>query len=186
MLQPLGGGPGVTAADIETDADVSRLELLAAVRGLEALEQPSRVTLLTSSRYVRRGLRHDLGRWRENHWQWERFGQRVPIRDCDLWCRVDRALSFHDVECVGRPADQMEYQPTDPMECAATSLEAPRAAQPEFWNEPALLIVPGRQRNRLRPARHRRVSSGRNRGRWRQNVLETFAAFTHPALSRSA
>lgn len=89
----------MTAADSETKIRRSRLELLAVVRGLEALEGPSRVTLLTRSRYVSRGIRRQLSQWREQKWCYERFGTVVPIRDQDLWQRVDRALQFHNVEC---------------------------------------------------------------------------------------
>ena len=76
-----------------------RLELLAVVRGLEALEQPSVVTLLTDSRYVHRGLRFGMPQWRSNDWQWEKFGEMAPIQDDDLWRRIDRALDFHELHC---------------------------------------------------------------------------------------
>ena len=87
------------ATDEEPQAEGERLELLAVVRGLEAIDEPARVTLVTKSRYVSRGLKNGLGEWRSNHWQWEYFGRQVPIRDDDLWRRVDRALEFHRVEC---------------------------------------------------------------------------------------
>ena len=74
-----------------------RLELLSVVRGLEALDQPARVTLITSSRYVRLGLRYGLEEWRRNRWCWEHFGKLVPIKNQDLWQRVDRAL--HITRC---------------------------------------------------------------------------------------
>jgi ribonuclease HI len=106
VLQSLGGDERLSATDSEPNVSASRLELLAVVRGLEALEGPSRVTLLTRSRYVSRGLRRDLKRWREAGWQWDCFGERVPIRDCDLWQRVDRALDFHQVECWSRNANE--------------------------------------------------------------------------------
>ena len=98
-LQSVGNDERLTAADTEPSVRRSRLELLAVVRGLEALDHPSRVTLLTRSRYVSRGIRRELSQWREHNWQWERFGTMTPIRDCDLWRRVDRALEFHSVEC---------------------------------------------------------------------------------------
>jgi ribonuclease HI len=98
-LQSIGGDQRFSAADIEYETRASRMELLAVVRGLEALGQPSRVTLLTRSRYVRRGIRRELGLWRDRRWRWERFGNVVPIRDHDLWQRVDRALQYHQVEC---------------------------------------------------------------------------------------
>jgi ribonuclease HI len=99
VLQELETERRLCAADAEPGQSVQRLELLATVRGLEALEEPSRVTLITRSRYVSRGLRMGLDQWREQNWTWERFGRVVSVRDCDLWQRVDRALEFHDLSC---------------------------------------------------------------------------------------
>jgi ribonuclease HI len=76
-----------------------RLELLSVVRGLESLDQPSRVNLITPSRNVRRGIRYGLDEWRENQWRWERFGVLVPVKNCDLWQRLDRAITIHRVKC---------------------------------------------------------------------------------------
>lgn len=87
------------AADVEPDLVGPRLELLAAVRGLEALEYPSQVTLVTSSSYVRRGISYGLESWRQNDWTWEWFGQMAPVKNRDLWQRVDRALEYHRVQC---------------------------------------------------------------------------------------
>jgi len=89
----------VEGSDEEAGASPDRLELMAVVRGLEALDQPSRVTLVTGSSSIRRGMRFGLDIWRENRWRWERFGAMAPIKHGDLWRRVDRALRFHDVAC---------------------------------------------------------------------------------------
>ncbi len=99
VLETVDGSARFEAADDESAADDCRLALLALVRGLEALDQPSRVTLLTRSRYVNRGLRFGLQQWRENGWCWERFGEMAPIKNQDLWQRVDSAMRFHQVEC---------------------------------------------------------------------------------------
>jgi len=99
VLQSVDGGEPLEAADAEPGAQGERLELLAVVRGLEALEQPSRVTLVTPSKYVNRGLSFGLEEWRTNDWQWEHYGEMVPVKNRDLWQRVDRALSFHQLEC---------------------------------------------------------------------------------------
>src|SRR6188472_1793424 len=99
VLQSVGGDMQLSADDTELNSRTSRLELLAVVRGLEAIDRPARVTLLTGSRYVSRGIRRQLSQWREDNWQWERFGELVPIRDKDLWQRVDHALEYHQVEC---------------------------------------------------------------------------------------
>jgi len=69
------------------------------VRGIEALEQPSHVTLITPSKYVGRGIRRDIRIWKENDWQWNRFGKRVNIKHSDLWQRIDRAMQFHKIDC---------------------------------------------------------------------------------------
>jgi ribonuclease HI len=105
MLQSVGGDVKLSADDSELNSRSSRLELLAVVRGLEAIDRPARVTLLTGSRYVGRGIRRQLSQWREDNWQWERFGEFVPIRDKDLWQRVDHALQYHQVECRECKAD---------------------------------------------------------------------------------
>jgi ribonuclease HI len=99
ILQTANGEDRFVASDMEPGTGGERLELLAVVRGLEALDQPSRVTLVTRSRYVSRGLRAGLQAWRESGWQWERFGKMVPVKNRDLWQRVEQALKFHRVEC---------------------------------------------------------------------------------------
>ena len=99
VLQAVDGQDHLVAADVEPDVRGERLDLLVVVRGLEALDQPSHVTLVTSSAYVWKGFRHGLDEWRRNGWQWEYYGEMVPVKNGDLWQRVDRAMRFHQVEC---------------------------------------------------------------------------------------
>ncbi|MCA9231044.1 MAG: hypothetical protein KDA57_10350 [Planctomycetales bacterium] len=99
VLQNVETNRRFCATDTESTDCGERLELLAVVRGLEALDAPSRVTLVTKSRYVSRGIKSGLPEWRRNDWRWERFGRMVPVRDHDLWQRVDRALRFHQLDC---------------------------------------------------------------------------------------
>ncbi len=98
VLEAIDGSSKLEASDDE-DLPAERLELLAVVRGLEAVPQPARVTLITASHYVSRGLRFGLNEWRENGWQWERFGQLSSVSNADLWQRLDRALRIHQVQC---------------------------------------------------------------------------------------
>ena len=88
LLVPAGDAQPVTATDIEPNLRASRAELLALVRGLEAIDQPGHVKLVASSNYVTRGISRGLNQWKRQGWHWERFGRRVPVRDCDLWQRV--------------------------------------------------------------------------------------------------
>ena len=99
VLEQIDGSSRLEAADSEYSVNSERLALLSVVRGLEAIEQPSQVTLVTTSRYVSRGMQYGLETWREDDYRWERFGERKPIRNDDLWKRVDTALSFHGVTC---------------------------------------------------------------------------------------
>ncbi|WP_146436647.1 ribonuclease H family protein [Blastopirellula retiformator] len=89
----------LVASGEEAWRDRDRLALLSVVRGLEALPEPSRVTLLTPSRYVSRGFRYGLAVWRESGFRWERFGRLAPVRDADLWQRIAQAMQFHRVDC---------------------------------------------------------------------------------------
>lgn len=98
VLEAADGTAKFEASDCEPEIRGERLELLAVVRALEALDQPSRVTLFTESRYVRRGISYGLDQWRRAGWTWECFGQMVPIKNRDLWQRVDRALKYHRLE----------------------------------------------------------------------------------------
>lgn len=98
-LETIDGQSAVEASDEEPRTFGDRLELLAAIRGLEALDQPSHVTLVTPSRYVARGIRFGLAEWKSSHWKWERFGRMVPINNADLWQRIDRTMDFHSVRC---------------------------------------------------------------------------------------
>lgn len=106
------GGEALEASDHEPGVFGERLELLALVRGLEAIDHPANVTVVTSSRYVRLGLAHGLEEWRASGWCWEFFGQMVPVKNGDLWRRVDRALKFHTVECRAWRADPAHVLPS--------------------------------------------------------------------------
>ncbi|NQT38155.1 MAG: hypothetical protein HQ581_11735 [Planctomycetes bacterium] len=105
VLREVDGADCFEAADNEPEVRGERLELLTVVRALESLDQPSRVTLVCSSDYVRRGLRNGLPEWRTSGWRWECFGRLVPVKDHDLWQRVDRALRFHRVQWKTRRFD---------------------------------------------------------------------------------
>jgi ribonuclease HI len=86
-------------SDVEHEISLERLELLTVVRGLEFLDQPSQIILVTSSRTVYTGLTNHWATWKQNDWHWERFARWEPIRNHDLWRRIARALEFHQVEC---------------------------------------------------------------------------------------
>jgi ribonuclease HI len=179
-LRLAGSGDCFSTADHEPAISRSRLELLAVVRGLEALDQPSQVTLITRSRYVTRGIRRELNHWREKQWHWERFGRLVPIRDRDLWQRIDRALEFHQVECV-----RWQFEEAPDLSMSRAVIPAAEAASPEASLEPALLIVP--RIAARRPAyRPRNRAFGRAFDTIREGILAPFSTILRPAFTRAA
>ncbi|MBI1899739.1 MAG: hypothetical protein HYS13_01335 [Planctomycetia bacterium] len=99
VLSAVDGTIVMEEGDLEPEDRGERLELLAVLRGLESIDQPSHVTVFTPSRYVRRGLAYGIGQWRRNGWTWEHFGEMVPIKNRDLWQRLDNAMRIHHVEC---------------------------------------------------------------------------------------
>jgi ribonuclease HI len=105
VLRTVDGIKHFEAADIESEVVGERLDLLTLVRALESLDQPSRVTLVGSSNYIRQGIQYGMPEWRMSDWQWEWFGQLVPVKNADLWQRLDRLMAFHQVECRLRRTD---------------------------------------------------------------------------------
>ncbi len=105
VLQPSDGHRVLAIEDHEPDVCGEQLELLTLIRGLEALDQPSAVTVYGCHRYLRHGIAYGLPEWRENGWQWERFGQLVAIKHAELWQRLDRAMKIHELACGVRRID---------------------------------------------------------------------------------
>lgn len=126
-LQTPDGNERFEAADVEPGIRGDRLDLLTVVRALEALDQPSQVTLMGCGPYVWQGMQYGLSDWRTNGWQWEYYGQMVPVKNGDLWQRLDRALGFHRVELRQRRIDGPHESPVAP-HCLASHDVAPQAA----------------------------------------------------------
>ena len=131
VLQAADGSATLEASDFEPEVGGERLELLAVVRGLEALDQPSRVTLFTPSRYVNRGMAYGLDEWRRDDWTWESFGEMVPVKNRDLWQRLDRALSFHRIEFRGYRFDGPHLGEFGPAVAEPTPQAEAKLAEPE-------------------------------------------------------
>lgn len=99
VLEEMAGEDRVEVSEREPNVWGERLELLSIVRGLEALEQPSKVTLITASKYAGRRIRHGFAEWKASDWCWECFGEMKPVKYVELWKRIDAAMQFHQVEC---------------------------------------------------------------------------------------
>ena len=78
----------------EAQTTNNRMELMAAIAGLEALTRPCAVDLTTDSQYVKRGVEEWMARWRANGW---RTSDKQPVKNRDLWERLSAALASHEV-----------------------------------------------------------------------------------------
>ena len=76
----------------------NRMELTAAVRGLEALKRRSQVELLTDSVYVGKGISEWLPKWKANGWRRKEKNKLVPIANEELWRELDELLAKHEVK----------------------------------------------------------------------------------------
>ena len=72
----------------------NRMELMAAIRGLESLRRKSRVKVTTDSQYVKQGIESWLARWQATGW---RTSDKKPVKNQDLWERLAASVKPHDV-----------------------------------------------------------------------------------------
>ncbi len=78
----------------EAETTNNRMDLLAAIAALEALDRPSAITLVTDSAYVKNGVTQWIHGWKRNGW---RTAAKKPVKNDDLWQRLDTAQDRHDV-----------------------------------------------------------------------------------------
>jgi ribonuclease HI len=72
----------------------NRMELMAAIMALETLKRPCEVDLHTDSEYLRQGITDWISGWKRNGW---RTAARKPVKNSDLWQRLDAAVGRHTV-----------------------------------------------------------------------------------------
>jgi len=72
----------------------NRMEMTAAIRGLEILKRPCRVELYTDSQYLRLGITEWLADWKRRNWK---TSGRKAVKNRDLWHSLDEAVQDHDV-----------------------------------------------------------------------------------------
>ena len=73
----------------------NRMELTAVIEGLAALKKRSRVSVFTDSQYVQKGISEWIHSWKRRGW---RTADKKPVKNEDLWRRLDELASGHSVE----------------------------------------------------------------------------------------
>jgi ribonuclease HI len=85
----------LTGGEVQTTNN--RMEMTAAIVALEALKRPCRVRLYTDSRYVLDGITQWLRGWKARQW---RTADKKPVKNVDLWQRLDAAVAPHQIEWI--------------------------------------------------------------------------------------
>ena len=131
---PGPGGWGAVIRSGEHEKEISggeplttnnRMELLAAIRSLEALKRPCRVKLYTDSNYVRDGITKWIHGWKRNGWK---TADRKPVKNAELWQELVDAASRHEVEWhwVKGHSGHPENERADQLACDAAAQFARR------------------------------------------------------------
>lgn len=118
-------GPGGWAAILQSGAHEktltgaeplttnNRMEMMAALKALQALKKPSEVTLVTDSKYLLEGMTKWMHGWKKNGW---RNASKQPVKNADLWMALDSAARPHRIEWqwvkghAGHPANERADQ----------------------------------------------------------------------------
>jgi ribonuclease HI len=78
----------------ERETTNNRMELMAVIKALETMNRPVCIEIVTDSQYVKRGIEEWMPRWKRNGWL---TAERRPVKNRDLWERLDGALRTHEV-----------------------------------------------------------------------------------------
>lgn len=73
----------------------NRMELMAAIKSLEALTRPCKVSLYTDSQYVRQGMTEWISGWKKKGW---RNSKKEPVKNADLWQQLDQLANRHTID----------------------------------------------------------------------------------------
>ena len=104
----------------------NRMELMAAIQALELLNRPCKVELHTDSQYVMKGIQEWIRGWKARGWK---TADKSPVKNDDLWKRLDAARERHDVDWrwvkghAGHPLNERADAPAN---------EGLRKANPRF------------------------------------------------------
>jgi len=102
-------GPGGWGAVLEFDGEEreifggessttnNRMELMAVIEALSALKRPCRIVLHTDSQYVQKGITEWIRQWKARGW---RTAAKEPVKNADLWRRLDELVGPHEIEWV--------------------------------------------------------------------------------------
>ncbi|MCL5124059.1 MAG: ribonuclease HI [Deltaproteobacteria bacterium] len=86
-----------TLSGVDPQTTNNRMEITAAIKALEALKRRCKIKIATDSKYLMLGITQWLKSWKSRNWK---TSQHKPVKNSDLWRRLDELNSMHDIEWV--------------------------------------------------------------------------------------
>ena len=81
----------------EKETTNNRMELMAVIQALESLNRDCKVKVTSDSQYVLKGINEWMENWKKRGWK---TAAKKPVKNVDLWQRLDKAREDHNVEWV--------------------------------------------------------------------------------------
>lgn len=81
----------------EVETTNNRMELMAVIQALESLKRECAVKITSDSQYVLKGINEWMANWKKRGWK---TAAKKPVKNVDLWQRLDKACELHDIEWV--------------------------------------------------------------------------------------
>jgi ribonuclease HI len=97
ILRHVSTGKEKEAFGGERQTTNNRMELMAVIRGLEALKRPASIELVTDSVYVGKGISEWMPKWKQNSWRRRESGRWAAVKNEDLWRELDQLLGRHQL-----------------------------------------------------------------------------------------
>ena len=97
ILRHPATGKEIESSGGERETTNNRMEMMAVIRGLEALKRPTRLEIISDSIYVGKGFSEWMPKWKCNGWRRREGDKFKPIKNEELWRRMDELLSRHQV-----------------------------------------------------------------------------------------
>ena len=79
----------------EVETTNNRMELMAAIKGLQAIKEPAKIILTTDSKYVMTGITEWIINWKKRGWK---TANKKPVKNVDLWQSLDAEIQAHNIE----------------------------------------------------------------------------------------
>jgi ribonuclease HI len=97
ILRHPATGTEKEASGGEADSTNNRMELQAIIEGLAVLTTRTEVEIITDSTYAAKGSHEWMPKWKSNDWRRREKGSWKPVKNEDLWRRLDELLAQHDI-----------------------------------------------------------------------------------------